>query len=453
MSGFKSNPSTPVVLWLRNDLRLHDHAGWHLAQRLKRPVCAVFVLPAHWSQTDAHGMHRLGAAKLTFLHRTLAGLRNELAHFNLPLTLLCGDPVELFTSMANQQAFTLLTSEAQAPEEQAWLQQLQQRHLTIDTYCAQPLFNYADIARLLTPFPGSFSAFRRKVEAKHGPAIPAPTPPVTQLIPASFDWQTEEYNLPSGTEAEGEQAALDWVNTYLFQRRAISHYKQTRNRLHGSDYASHMSAFLAWGSLSARTLWHNILAYEAAYGSNEQSYWLRFELLWREFFHWSLRKHGAQFFHYGGLCEQGLPPAQFDPVRWQAWCQAKTGVPMVDAGLLELRYTGYVSNRLRQNLASYFIHQLKLDWRLGARWFEQHLTDFDVASNYGNWAYIAGAGHDPRHGREFSLNKQLRQYDPHCQHIRHWLPALKDVSLGEIERHQQGTAQLAGYPPPVVVCP
>ena len=123
---------------------------------------------------------------------------------------------------------------------------------------------------------------------------------------------------------------------------------------------------------------------------------------------------------------------------------------MIDAGLNELHQSGFVSNRLPQILASFFIHELQLDWRLGARWFEQHLIDFDVASNWGNWSYIAGSGHDPRNGRYFMLNKQLRQYDPELSHIHLWLPELKDSTLEHICQHQQGQQRLKNYPAPIV---
>lgn len=126
---------------------------------------------------------------------------------------------------------------------------------------------------------------------------------------------------------------------------------------------------------------------------------------------------------------------------------------MVDAGLRELQQTGYVSNRLRQNMASYYVHQLQLDWRWGAAYFEQYLIDYDVASNYGNWAYLAGVGHDPRPQRQFNLNHQLRQYDPNLAHIRHWLPELNHVSLKKIVAHQTAADILPSYPQPVVAAP
>ena len=165
-----------------------------------------------------------------------------------------------------------------------------------------------------------------------------------------------------------------------------------------------------------------------------------------------MRVHGERLFARSGIQRKSIEASE-NSVHWQAWCNASTGVPMIDAGLRELRHSGFVSNRLRQNMASYFIHQLKLDWRLGARWFEMYLCDFDVASNYGNWSYLAGVGHDPRPVREFNLNKQLQQYDPELSHIRRWCPEIEENSLQEILDHQAGRKLLASFPPPVVTVP
>ncbi|MBL4571095.1 MAG: DASH family cryptochrome, partial [Alcanivorax sp.] len=214
--------------------------------------------------------------------------------------------------------------------------------------------------------------------------------------------------------------------------RSVDHYKQTRSGLIGENFSSRLSAFLAWGNLSVRRVWQRILEYEASHGANPGSEWLRVELLWREFYHWSLREHGARVFHYAGLNDQA--PRRPEPATslareyWQRWCQANTGLPFIDANLRELMATGYASNRGRQNLASFWVHDMGLDWRRGARWFQHYLVDDDVASNWGNWAYIAGVGHDARGGRRFSPTRQCQHYDPEGEHLHYWLPALRALS-------------------------
>jgi len=106
--------------------------------------------------------------------------------------------------------------------------------------------------------------------------------------------------------------------------------------------------------------------------------------------------------------------------RFKAWCEGNTSYPLVNAAMNQLRETGYISNRSRQLVASCFINELELDWRYGAAWFEQQLIDYDVASNYGNWQYLAGVGADPRGLRRFNLDKQAQQYDPNGTFVDRW---------------------------------
>ncbi|WP_084645162.1 DASH family cryptochrome [Oceanobacter kriegii] len=449
------------LLWLRNDLRLHDHPGFELARQRQQPLAVVYILPSHWLQTDSHGTHRLSAVKARFLRTCLIQLHRDLYKENIRLTLTSGDPVEVLTQLHQQHPFELLTHTAQAPEEADWLAQLQP-HMTITTYESQTLFSEEQLAPLLNQnsFPASFSGFRKQVERKLDIQPPEPIAPSPLLltdwtpdVPGNIQWP-DDWHLqpqPGFNRLGGEQPGIKWLKEYLWQRRAIDHYKSTRNRLTGDDYSSQISPWLAWGSLSPRYVWQQINDYESEFGSSEHSGWLKQELLWREFFHWSLRVNQHRFFTYSGLKAGELtsPPA-FNQSNWDAWRNASTGFPMIDAGLNELHQSGFVSNRLRQILASFFIHELQLDWRLGARWFEQHLIDFDVASNWGNWSYIAGSGHDPRNGRYFMLNKQLRQYDPELSHIHLWLPELKDSTLEHICQHQQGQQRLKEYPAPIV---
>jgi deoxyribodipyrimidine photo-lyase len=103
------------------------------------------------------------------------------------------------------------------------------------------------------------------------------------------------------------------------------------------------------------------------------------------------------------------------------WCQGASGERLIDAGMRELAQTGYLSNRLRQNVASYLVHDLTGDWRAGAAWFEHQLVDFDIYSNQGNWLYVSGRGTDPRIGRRFDSDRQARQYDVDGAYRRLWL--------------------------------
>lgn len=144
-----------------------------------------------------------------------------------------------------------------------------------------------------------------------------------------------------------------------------------------------------------------------------------FELLWRDYFHFVTKKHGRLIYQETGITgkvKAGLASNEF----FSQWAKGDTQEPFVDANMKELNATGFMSNRGRQIVASYLIYTLKADWRLGAAYFEKMLIDYDPCSNYGNWAYIAGVGNDPRGGRAFDILRQKETYDPKGSYQEFW---------------------------------
>jgi deoxyribodipyrimidine photo-lyase len=159
--------------------------------------------------------------------------------------------------------------------------------------------------------------------------------------------------------------------------------------------------------------------FESEQGANEGSYWLWFELLWRDYFRVLHLKYGKQLYCASGLNQSEKPI--HNARGFGHWCSGTTGESIVDAGMRELSATGYLSNRLRQVVASYLIYDLHSDWRAGAAWFESQLLDYDVYSNQGNWLYIAGRGTDPRGGRRFNPQKQAQDHDANGSYRALWL--------------------------------
>jgi deoxyribodipyrimidine photo-lyase len=184
-------------------------------------------------------------------------------------------------------------------------------------------------------------------------------------------------------------------------------------------------------------------------------------LLWRDYFHFVSEKFGSKLYTVTGIEEEfNSKAAQDKRSYWKQpkslsdkhdpfvrWASATTGVPLIDANMKELALTGFMSNRGRQNVASLLTKDLEYDWRLGAEWFESLLVDFDPASNYGNWQYVAGVGNDPRASRQFNPIKQGKDYDKEARYIKTWLPALK--SLPSNDAHHPWTTDNGspdGYP-------
>jgi deoxyribodipyrimidine photo-lyase len=226
----------------------------------------------------------------------------------------------------------------------------------------------------------------------------------------------------------------------------------------GADYSSKFSPWLALGCLSPRYVADRVKRYERDRLANDSTYWLIFELLWRDFFRFVAMKYGDRLFAKSGLQGKNIP-WRLDWEKFQKWQVGMTGYPLIDANMRELAATGFMSNRGRQNVASFLTKNLGIDWRMGAEWFESLLIDYDVCSNYGNWNYTAGIGNDARDFRYFNIPKQSKDYDPKGSYLKHWLPELLSIPASKIHepwklaREQQqwyGIAIGKDYPAPIV---
>lgn len=241
--------------------------------------------------------------------------------------------------------------------------------------------------------PESFTAFRKKVEP---------------LLPSYFHQAIR----PIDEEVNDE---LDY---YFYKKKLASTYFKTRNQMLGRDFSTKFSAFLSCGALDVRYLYNQVKDFEQREGANKSTYWIVFELLWREFFYWHYQKHTRVYFSENGL--RGNPDFTDFPIYQVSELKEKTDNKFFISALNELEQTGFQSNRTRQMFASFWLNDLKLNWRSGANFFERYLIDYDVYSNYGNWMYLAGVGVDPRGKRYFNIPKQLKEYDPEGNYIKRW---------------------------------
>jgi deoxyribodipyrimidine photo-lyase len=226
----------------------------------------------------------------------------------------------------------------------------------------------------------------------------------------------------------------------------------------GQGFSSKLSAWLNEGCLSPRYVEREVRRYERERVSNDSTYWLLFELIWRDFFQFQFAKHGTDFWRQGGIRGRDDIAWRDDETAFERWAAGETGIPFVDAAQRELNESGYVSNRARQNAASFLVNNLRLDWRRGAAYYETQLVDYDPCSNYGNWAYIAGVGNDSR-DRYFNVVKQAKQYDGNAEYVTHWLPELDGLppryahepwTLSESEQAEYGVQLGVDYPEPML---
>ncbi|MBZ2190142.1 DASH family cryptochrome [Alcanivorax sp. JB21] len=423
-----------TLFWFRNDLRVDDNPA------LLRACADGRVVPVYCLERSRRGTHRQ-----RFLCEALHDLHQQLRQRGSHLVVRHGAPADALTALAHSVKARRIVTSWQPGTEEAEVLALVQRALPdipVDVIENDGLFRRAQLPFALDNFPRTFTAFRKKIEAHADSDLPldAPDtlPPVAdaalaldQGVPSSLhsSLHSPSHSLYVG----GETAAWQRLQHYFRDSKALRHYKETRNGLLGIDYSSKFSPWLAHGCLSPRRIVAEVRCFEADIVKNDSTYWLVFELLWREYFRWLSLFAGARLFRFQGMREHPAPVPDFSSRRFTAWCQGNTGMPFVDANMRELNATGFMSNRGRQNVASFLIHDLQQDWRLGAAWFEQQLLDYDVASNWGNWAYIAGVGSDPRQGRWFNVLGQALRYDPQGDYVSHWLPEL--AGLPPARRH------------------
>ena len=399
----------------------------------------VVVADPAWAASTPWGFPRTGPRPRRWWWEAVEDLRQQLAVLGAPLVLLTGRPAQVLAPLARQVgAEGLMCEDIAAPFEQREVQALREAGCPVHTVWHSSLLHPDQLPFPVADLPQVFTAFRQAVE-RQGVAAAAPRPAPQRWAPAPAPgvevepWAAVDAPAidPRSTLARpsdsssgalddrhgGERAALAQLHQYT--QRGLPHsYKRTRNDLMGWDGSSKWSLWLATGALSPRLAWSCIQAFEAEQGANDGTYWLWFELLWRDYFRFLHLQHGARLYRARGLTEQAVP--DHAPDAFERWRTGRTGQPFIDAGMRELAATGWLSNRMRQNVASYLIHDLGGDWRAGAAWFEHALIDYDVYSNQGNWLYLAGRGTDPRSGRRFNPLKQAQDYDPQGRYQRLW---------------------------------
>ena len=418
------------LFWFRHDLRLHDQAAIAALCKKVAQITFVYILDDKNFSPNEFGLSPMGQHRHTFLLQTLEDLKRQLAGLGHELLVLKGKTAECLANLFQAGQYTHIgVSQHCGYDETAQLNAVKRFSNSL-TVVETPTFGLFDVSTLpfsIEDMPDVFSPFRRKIE-KHSEPLPvhdalaslpdAFTPPLDESFHLTLD-----IDLPAPSETSfvgGETAALSHLGTYLFDWQSASSYKETRNALDSWQDSTKFSAWLANGSLSAREVVRQVQLFEATVEKNDSTYWIYFELLWREFFHWLQYKYGAKWFHFSGI--QGKTPStQHCPETFRLWCEGKTGYPIVDACMRQLAETGYMSNRGRQLVASCFVHELRQDWRYGSAWFEHQLIDYEVGSNWGNWLYLAGVGSDPRGHRQFNLIKQTEIYDPKGQFRKKWL--------------------------------
>ncbi|EAU40527.1 DNA photolyase [Fulvimarina pelagi HTCC2506] len=425
----------PIVVWLRDDLRLDDNPALALAAETNRPIVPLVVL-----DEESDGVRALGGAHKWWLHHSLESFASSLRGKGSRLTLRRGKAKDQVLDViektgASALFFNRRYDQASRAVDDAIGEALGDQ-VSVERFTANLLHDPENVETTSGGYYKVFTPFWRKV-SESGPRDPIDPPdglkqPDTfpqsddledwELLPTKPDW--------SGGIADfwtpGEKAAHDRFETFCDD--LLSDYHKGRERPYADD-TSRMSPYLRWGEISPYRLWHTAQAYANRRKTVPDEAIRTFlqELVWRDFNYHLL-------FHFGPLADKNFND-RFDNFSWRsskkdlkAWQNGLTGYPIVDAGMRQLWKTGWMHNRVRMIVGSFLTKDLLIDWRDGERWFWDTLVDGDIASNTAQWQWIGGAGADAQpFFRIFNPITQSERFDKNGAYIRQFVPELKEM--------------------------
>lgn len=449
------------IWWIRRDLRLEDNQALQAATAAGDQTLPVFILDPTLLESN-----KTAEKRLAFLCNGLRTLGDELSNRGSRLVLQHGDPQEVLTRLVEEISASNIFAEQDYSPYAIRRDERIAKYLPLTTVQGLTVHHPAAIRKadgapytVYTPFSRAWKALPLP-EAAH--LLPAPDVIHTPDKPVS-DPHPSTLNLPKEISVRaGEVEAARRLNAFVEGEDAlVTAYADARNRM-DLQGTSQLSPFLRFGMLSARQ------AVVAALGAIESAAseqarrgaetWLN-ELIWREFYI-------AILYHFPHVLERSFRAA-YDRIPWQndkqafeAWCEGRTGYPLVDAAMRQLRQSGWMHNRARMIAASFLVKNLLIDWRWGERWFMRHLIDGDPAANNGGWQWTAGTGTDAApYFRIFNPVLQSKKFDPHGDYIRRWVSELQSVegivihepwNLSKKEPRSQVLVNGETYPVPFV---
>jgi len=459
------------LVWFRRDLRVHDQPALTAACQECDEIVPLFVFDEPLLQS-----HGFGAACVNFMLGCLWDLSTSLAGLGLTLRWRRGEPVEEVVQAAREWKADVVYwnrdyEPATIERDRAVPQRLAQAGVVVRTFKDHVVFETEEIRGTTGDPLQRYSAYRTRWWARWQATKPSPLPIPRAITASKNSVLPASPPLPSAVEL-GYDLVTPWIEPgerngkkrlQWFIEGPIHTYGTGRN-LPGIDGSSQLSPHFRFGTLSARTAIHTALGGLAQGGRVSRTdvlIWID-ELVWRDFFQQVLSA-------FPRVVEGPFRPVAVPPSRepgqerdrlFQAWCDGKTGYPIVDAGMRQLNQTGWMHNRVRMITASFLIKDLRIDWQSGERYFMQHLLDADVAANNGNWQWCAATGTDAMRGyRMFNPALQSKKFDPDGAYIRTYVPELANVAAKWVhephlmtpdEQSRAGCRIGADYPLPLV---
>ena len=454
-----------ILFWHRRDLRISDNLGLSAAAAQSDKIVGIFCLDSNILERDD-----IAPARVTYMIGCLQELNQHYQQLGSQLLILQGKPETAIPNLAQalkaQAVFWNLDVEPYAKKrDRAVADALNEQSIEIKNFWDQLLHAPGDILTKSSDSPYKvYTPFWRSWNQEKKPAIAAEIKKLSGLTKAEIakEKKAGTIDLPSAKDLgyewsnplllePGETAAKEKLEEFC--DRAIYCYDEERNFPY-VDGTSTLSAALKFGAIGIRTVWQATLNVKENCRSDEATNgvvtWQK-ELAWREFY-----QHCMFFFPE---LAQGAYRDEFKDFPWeneeskfQAWCNGKTGYPIVDAAMRQLNETGWMHNRCRMIVASFLTKDLIIDWRWGEKYFLQKLYDGDLSANNGGWQWSASSGMDPKPLRIFNPASQAAKFDQDGEYIRQWLPEISSLETEYLVTGKIPALELAGYdyPQPIV---
>ncbi len=420
------------LVWFRNNMRVEDNSSLTKAMNESDNVIGFINIDPKIFISTKYGFKKTEKYRAKFLLETISDLKSQLEILNISLIITHRDFGQSIKEIIDQYGITNIYTQTEWTRDELREESFIPDEINLIKDFDQFLFSPNDVRSLYDNIPRGFSNFRKKCEkylsvndtlsipkslnSDNKISIDYPIPSLSDLGFKGFEVHEDSVFRFKG----GETNAKNRIRNYFFETRNVSTYKLTRNGLIGEDYSSKFSPWLANGSVSVKYIFKSLKEYEKEVEKNDSTYWLYFELIWRDFFKYVSMQHKDKFFNKDGIYGEDKEWSDDKDVLLN-WINGKTNEPFVNANMIELSQTGFMSNRGRQNVSNYLTKELKIDWRIGAEYFESMLIDYDVHSNYGNWLYNAGIGNDSMPFRKFNPKLQSERYDPDKSYEKIWL--------------------------------
>ena len=442
--------------WFRNDLRLQDNRALSDLSRVVDEWCGLFVLEPRLVSIPSVSWKRL-----SFLFDCLDELANDLEQIGNRLVIVEGSAEKQIPQLMHAMSPSVLSfNESTTPfarsRDQSVICSVEKAGHRVLKRRDHVIFAATDIRSskgsaysVYTPYRNAW--WKKYSKNDHGDTTPSKRPgPITSLEPVDTPKILIHLknNLEKPAFKGGHQAAQDRLNQFLNKPVALYHQNRDRPDLDGT---SRLSMHLRFGTISVRECFKQAIQVaqtDPTYKPGVQQ-WLD-ELIWREFYN-AILEENPRVLHGNYRQEYDYLNWRNNPKDLSAWCEGRTGFPIVDAGIRQLLSTGWMHNRIRMIVASFLTKDLLIDWKLGERFFFEHLVDGDPASNNGGWQWAASTGTDAQpYFRIFNPWKQSERWDPEGDYIRHWVAELRDVPASQLHSPTSVSQLTSDYPTPIV---